>query len=115
MSRVNHTQWFVGVDSHDFCENGRWREALHVITLLPYDSGTDSGSQFIGRDQETVPPMPIFRINNTMNGVFKANESIKSLGEFRFKLQVEMENSASKDRVNLLVIVIVASILAFLF
>ena len=107
--------WFVAVDSHDFCENGRWREAWHVITLLPYDSGTDSGSQFIGRDQETVPPMPIFRINNTMNGVFKANESIKSLGEFRFKLQVEMENSASKDRVNLLVIVIVASILAFLF
>ena len=50
-----------------------------------------------------------------MNGVFKANESIKSLGEFRFKLQVEMENSASKNRVNLLVIVTIASILAFLF
>ena len=100
--------WFVGVDSHELCENGRWREAWHIITLLPYDSGTDSGSQFIGRDQETVPPMPIFRINNTMNGVFKANESIKSLGEFRFKLQVEMKNS-------IVVIVTVASILAFFF
>ena len=62
--------WFVGVDSHDLCENGRWREAWHVITLLPYDSGTDSGSQFIGRDQETVQPVPIFRVNYTMDGVF---------------------------------------------
>ena len=82
--------------------------------LPPYDSGTDSEPTFIG-DKPTVPPVPIFRINNSMEGAFKANNPIKSLGEFRFMLQVETENSAGKDRVNLLVIVTVASILAFLF
>ena len=87
--------------------------------LPPYDSGTDSEPTFIG-DQPTMPPVPIFRINNTMEGAFKANNSIKSLGEFRFMLQVETdnsgkENSAGKACVNSLMIVIVASILAFLF
>ena len=105
--------------------------------LPPYDSGTDSEPTFIG-DQPTVPPVPIFRINNTMEGAFKANNPIKSLGEFRFMLQVETynhgkenstekenttkkenstekENSAGKDCVDSLMIVIIASILAFLF
>ena len=87
--------------------------------LPPYDSGTDSEPTFFG-DQPTVPPVPIFRINNTIEGAFKANDPIKSLGEFRFMLQVETdnsgkENSAGKDCVNSLMIVIVASILAFLF
>ena len=99
--------------------------------LPPYDSGTDSEPTFNG-NQPTVPPVPIFRINNTMEGAFKADNPIKSLGEFRFMLQVETdnsgkenstekgnstekENSAGKDCVNSLMIVIVASILAFLF
>lgn len=111
--------WFIGIDSHDLCDNGQWRKTWDVTMLPPYDSGTDSEPTFIG-DQPTVPPVPIFRINNTMEGAFKANNSIKSLGEFRFMLQVETdnsgkENSAGKDCVNSLMIVIVASILAFLF
>ena len=117
--------WFIGIDSHDLCENGQWRKTWDVTMLPPYDSGTDSEPTFFG-DQPTMPPVPIFRINNTMEGAFKANNSIKSLGEFRFMLQVETDNSgnenstekgnsAGKDCINSLMIVIVASILAFLF
>ena len=111
--------WFIGIDSHDLCDNGQWRKTWDVTMLPPYDSGTDSEPTFIG-DKPTVPPVPIFRINHTMEGAFKANNPIKSLGEFRFMLQVETdnsgkENSAGKDCVNSLMIVIVASILAFLF
>lgn len=104
--------WYVGIDSHDLCNDGQWRKTWDVTMLPPYDSGTDSGLQFESSDQPTVPPQPIFRINNTMEGAFKANNAIKSLGEFRFKL---MDNSAGKDCVNLLMIVSVTSIVAFMF
>lgn len=77
--------WFVGIDSHDLCDNGQWRETWNVTMLPPYDSGTDSGQQFRSNDLATQPSVDIFRITHTMEGVFKAQNPIPSLGEFRFK------------------------------
>ena len=77
--------WFVGIDSRDLCDNGKWRDTWDITMLPPYDSGTDSGLEFTSDDQATSPPETIFRITNTMEGSFKASEPIKSLGEFRFK------------------------------
>lgn len=77
--------WFVGIDSHDLCDNGQWRETWNVTMLPPYDSGTDSGQQFINNNLPTQPAVDIFRISHTMEGVFKAQNPIPSLGEFRFK------------------------------
>ena len=89
--------WFVGIDSHDLCDNGQWRETWNVTMLPPYDSGTDSGLQFNSANQATVPFVDIFRITNTMEGAFKATNPIVSLGEFRFKglnlTQSQMNNT----------------------
>ena len=76
--------WYVGIDSHDLCDNGKWRETWNVTFLPPYDSGTDSGLQFTSPNQVTNPPADIFRITHTMDGAFKAPNPIPSLGEFRF-------------------------------
>ena len=76
--------WYVGIDSHDLCDNGKWRETWNVTMLPPYDSGTDSGLQFTSANQVTNPPVDIFRITHTMDGAFNAPNPIQSLGEFRF-------------------------------
>lgn len=77
--------WFVGIDSHDLCDNGQWRETWNVTMLPPYDSGTDSGQEFTSTNMETDPAVDIFRITHTMEGAFKAQNPIPSLGEFRFQ------------------------------
>ena len=129
--------WFVGIDSHDLCDNGQWRETWNVTMLPPYDSGTDSGLQFNSVNQATVPFVDIFRITNTMEGAFKATNPIISLGEFRFKglnltqsqmykptstmttklsqTTTALYDSASKDSVGLLLFIGARFILAWLF
>lgn len=51
---VPSPDWFVGVDSLDLCDGGRWREQV-VEDLHPYDAGTDSGFTFSSPKFATVP------------------------------------------------------------
>ncbi|XP_032487647.1 spondin-2 isoform X3 [Phocoena sinus] len=51
---VPSPDWFVGVDSLDLCDGGRWREQV-VVDLHPYDAGTDSGFTFSSPKFATVP------------------------------------------------------------
>uniref|UniRef100_A0A8C3WJK7 Spondin-2 n=1 Tax=Catagonus wagneri TaxID=51154 RepID=A0A8C3WJK7_9CETA len=46
--------WFVGVDSLDLCDGGRWREQV-AVDLHPYDAGTDSGFTFSSPNFATIP------------------------------------------------------------
>ncbi len=50
--------WFVGVHGVDLRAGGQWAQQL-VLDLHAYDSGTDSGTSFIGSNQDTSPEEPI--------------------------------------------------------
>lgn len=54
--------WFVGV--HDLSllnEQGQWRDTV-VVTLYPYDAGSDDGADYTSADQEPVTHQPITEI-----------------------------------------------------
>ena len=102
--------WFVGVDSLDLCDNGTWRESWNVTMLPPWDAGTEEGQQFLFSNPASNPHVNIFQITNTMNGAFKNDEPIKSLGEFLFK-----SDAVGKASVSFAVLVIATSIMAFFF
>lgn len=51
---VPSPDWFVGVDSLDLCEGGRWKEQV-VLDLYPHDAGTDSGFTFSSPNFATIP------------------------------------------------------------
>lgn len=50
--------WFVGVHDLALREGGQW-VSEKVVTLFPYDSGTDSGVTYVTPDQDTNPADPI--------------------------------------------------------
>jgi hypothetical protein len=50
--------WFVGVDSLSLVEGGDW-VAEKVVTLYPWDAGTDSGATYAAPDLDTQPRQPI--------------------------------------------------------
>ena len=77
--------WFIGVDSLDLCDNGKWRESWDVTMLPPWDAGTEEGERFSLSNPASNPHVNIFQITNNKNGPFKNDEPIKSLGEFSFK------------------------------
>lgn len=55
--------WFVGV--HDLAlrdEQGGWHDKV-VITLYPYDAGTDDGAEYTAADVEPATHHPITRIS----------------------------------------------------
>ena len=76
--------WFIGIDSVDLCDNGKWRESMNVTMLPPWDAGTDDGTTFSASNAATNPPVDIFQITNSMSGAFNDPNPIPSLGEFRF-------------------------------
>ena len=76
---------FVGVDSLDLCDNGKWRESWNVTMSPPWDAGTDSGLQFQSTNVATSQHANIIQITNNTEGPFKNNKPILSLGEFLFK------------------------------
>ena len=78
--------WFVGVHDYSLCNEttGEWFDK-RVKDLLLYDSGTDSALTFVHSDKPTVPPEPIFLINNTQEGSLKSNNTIKRFGTFTFE------------------------------
>jgi hypothetical protein len=53
--------WFVGVAGLELRPGGTWAENL-VITLYPYDAGTDAGVSYASPDQPQVPHVPIAAI-----------------------------------------------------
>ncbi|KAJ7379771.1 hypothetical protein OS493_012517 [Desmophyllum pertusum] len=78
--------WFIGIDSLDLCDNGRWRESWNVTASPPWDSGTEDGLAFTTNNAATNPPVNIFQITSDMDGAFKnVGTPIKSLGHWLFK------------------------------
>lgn len=56
--------WFVGVSNLSLLdEEGQW-VASQVVTLYPYDSGTDSGPDYTSPNNDTQPAEAIARIRN---------------------------------------------------
>ena len=50
--------WFIGVHGLSLFENGDWVDSK-VVSLFPYDAGTDSGVNFNSGNANTNPPDPI--------------------------------------------------------
>uniref|UniRef100_A0A665VNA8 Spondin-2-like n=1 Tax=Echeneis naucrates TaxID=173247 RepID=A0A665VNA8_ECHNA len=57
--------WFVGVDSLNLCENGRWKQEV-TVDLQPFDAGTDSGFTFSSPNFPTSPQESITKITSQM-------------------------------------------------
>ncbi len=55
--------WFVGVDSVELAVGGVWQEEV-VVSLAPYDSGTDSGTTYNSFNQNTDPQEPIHDLSD---------------------------------------------------
>lgn len=72
--------WFVGVSTLSLLEGGVWADEK-VVTLLPYDAGTDSGTSYTSPDQPTASPEGIFVIKKEP---FLVDGSVPSLGTFTF-------------------------------
>jgi hypothetical protein len=53
--------WFVGVSGMSLLDNGDW-VAEKVVTLWPFDSGTDNGTTYASFDSDTNPAEPIYQI-----------------------------------------------------
>lgn len=53
--------WFVGVDSLNLCEGGKWKQEV-TLDLQPFDAGTDSGFTFSSPNYPTVPQENITRV-----------------------------------------------------
>jgi len=50
--------WFVGVNGLSLMRDGDWADEM-VVSLPPWDAGTDSGASFESPDEDTQPRMPI--------------------------------------------------------
>ncbi|XP_003970471.1 spondin-2a [Takifugu rubripes] len=57
--------WFVGVDSMNLCQGGRWTEEV-TFDLQPYDAGTDSGFTFSSPNFPTSPAEKVTQITSQM-------------------------------------------------
>lgn len=57
--------WFVGVDSMNLCQNGRWKEEV-TFDLQPYDAGTDSGFTFSSPNFPTSPAEKITQVTHVL-------------------------------------------------
>ncbi|XP_035675233.1 spondin-1-like isoform X2 [Branchiostoma floridae] len=61
---VPSPDWFVGLDSKDLCQNGKWIDQFST-RLGPWDAGTDKGFTFTSPNWATVPQEPVFQISST--------------------------------------------------
>lgn len=61
---VPSPDWFVGVDSLDLCDGGRWKEQV-VLDLYPHDAGTDSGFTFSSPNFATIPQDTVTEITSS--------------------------------------------------
>jgi hypothetical protein len=53
--------WFVGVTGLPLIVNNQWRDEV-VVTLYPWDAGTDSGVTYEAENFRTAPHQPIHRL-----------------------------------------------------
>ncbi len=75
--------WFMGVNSLNLCESGKWVETK-TVDLQPFDAGTDSGTDFSSSNQVTSPQGLITEITT---GIFSNNGAVAPLGQITFTLQ----------------------------
>ncbi|XP_012638836.1 spondin-2 [Microcebus murinus] len=61
---VPSPDWFVGIDSLDLCEGGRWKEQV-AVDLYPHDAGTDSGFTFSSPNFATIPQDTVTEITSS--------------------------------------------------
>jgi hypothetical protein len=72
--------WFVGVSGLSLLEDGQWVEE-RVVTLFPYDAGTDAGSSYASPDAPEASPGTIFRLEAEP---LLAGGDVVPLGTFTF-------------------------------
>ncbi len=72
--------WFVGVHGLNLLQGNQWVENISV-ELMPYDAGTDNGTDYVSSDDDTQPKQPIAEITGAP---FLNNGSGKPVGTFRF-------------------------------
>lgn len=62
---VPSPDWFVGVDSINLCQGGRWEEEV-TFDLQPYDAGTDSGFTFSSPNFPTSPAEKVTQVTHVL-------------------------------------------------
>ncbi len=72
--------WFVGVRGLNLFVNGQWVDQL-VVSLDPYDAGTDSGTTYNSPNADTQPREPITRITGFP---FLNGSVVQPMGTFTF-------------------------------
>jgi hypothetical protein len=73
--------WFVGVDSLSLVEGGDW-VAEKLVTLFPWDAGTDGGPTYAAPDQPSQPRQAI----RLLEGYPVAEAGVVApFGSFRFR------------------------------
>jgi hypothetical protein len=75
--------WFVGVDSLSLVEAGDWVDRK-IVTLPPWDAGTDGGSTYTSPDQDTQPRQAIRALTGHPVGFAGA---VAPFGTFTFRRQ----------------------------
>jgi hypothetical protein len=72
--------WFVGVSGVSLFNGQVWEDEL-VVSLQPFDAGTDSGVNYTSSNMNTNPQEPIFEI---MGFPFEVGGMVPPLGTFTF-------------------------------
>jgi len=72
--------WFVGVSGVPLFNGEVWEDEV-VVSLQPFDSGTDSGVNYTSSNLDTQPPELIFEITGFP---FEVGGSVPPLGTFTF-------------------------------
>jgi len=72
--------WFVGVSGLELFNGNVWKDEV-VVSLQPFDSGTDSGVGYTSPNNDTQPPETIFEITGYP---FEVGGSVPPLGTFTF-------------------------------
>lgn len=82
--------WFVGVDSIEFCGNdGKWKESVLVMFLFVWDVGIDSGMMFIVENVEIILKDVIKQIIKDSDMELKGFDVIKEFVKIIFVKYIE--------------------------
>ena len=83
--------WFVGLDSYDLCGSSGWKDDV-MMDLLPWDAGTDSGTNFNSANSMTMPYDVIMRITPSSNTQMMA-DAAKPFAKVLFKKYTQTTSS----------------------
>ena len=73
--------WFLGVYDLPLVADGQWRDEV-IDDLPPWDAGTDSGSSYGSPDADTMPQVPIARLQGPP---VSTGGSVAPFGRFVFR------------------------------